>query len=310
MKRSLACALVLLAAPLSLLSSCATTTTRSLETSVARALVTSEQENQIGLQVKSDLETKQKIVYLTDPEVTGYVRGVADRVIALGKKDRDDVKWQVFVIDDKKTVNAFATPGGYLYVYRGLLELAENEAELAGVMAHETGHVVARHSARSLVAAYGLDAIAAMAAGNNPGLVAKIATSIASNGVMLSHSRADETEADEYGARYSGGAGYDPHGLITFFGRLQQKEGSSPKLLTYLSDHPATQDRIEHVNRFIAEQHITGTNLGTESYARIRQRLATLPTATPATTTAPAPAARPSGSPPPAAPPPAAPPPK
>lgn len=281
--------------------SCATTTTRSLETDLAKALVSTDQENQIGAQLKTDLETKQKIVYLTDPEVVGYVRGVADKVIQLGKKDRPDVQWQVFVIDDRKTVNAFATPGGYLYVYRGLLEMAQNEAELAGVMAHETGHVVARHAARSLVTAYGIDAIAAMAAGNNPGLLAKLTTSIASNGLMLTHSRADETEADEYGARYSSAAGYDPHGLTTFFTRLQQKEGNTPHVMAYLSDHPATQDRIDHLNGVIAQLPAPGRNLGAEAYAHIHQRLATLPSASPV-------AGSNSGAPPAAAPPAAAPP--
>jgi len=161
-------------------ASCATSTTRSVETDVAKALISPEQENQLGLQLKTELDTKQGIVYLNDPTVVAYVRGVADKVIAFGRKDRPEVTWQVFVIDDRKTVNAFATPGGYLYVYRGLLETAQNEAELAGVMAHETGHVVARHAARSLVASYGLEAVAGLAAGNNPGLAAQLATAIAS----------------------------------------------------------------------------------------------------------------------------------
>ena len=281
---------------------CATSATRTLESDLARTLVSTDQENQIGAQLKSDLETKQKIVYLSDPTVVASVRAIADKVIQFGKRDRPEVKWQVYVIDDRKTVNAFATPGGYLYVYRGLLEMAENEAELAGVMAHETGHVVARHAARSLVASYGLEAIAAMAAGDNPGLVTKLATSIASNGVMLSHSRADETEADEYGARYASAAGYDPHGLISFFQRLKQKTGDVSGLSAYLSDHPATQDRIDHLNGYIADQHLAGSYQGGASYARVRQRLATLPTAAPAAGAAPAA--------PPAAPPPAAPPPR
>ncbi len=282
---------------------CATAATRGLETDLAKAIVSTDQENQIGAQLKSDLETKQKIVYLTDAAVVGQVRAIADKVIQFGKKDRPEVQWQVFVIDDRKTINAFATPGGYLYVYRGLLEMAQNEAELAGVMAHETGHVVARHAARSLVAAYGLEAIAAMAAGNNPGLVAKLATSIAENGVMLSHSRADETEADEYGARYAAAAGYDPHGLISFFQRLKQKSGDVSGLTAYLSDHPATQDRIDHLNGYIAQQGVSGGDLGIPSYARMLQRLATLPTAAPAKPSA-------AGAPPAAAPPSAAPPPR
>lgn len=169
---------------------------------------------------------------------------VADKVIAFGKKERPEVQWQVNVIDDPKTVNAFATPGGYLYVYSGLILAADNEAELAGVMAHETGRVVARHSARQMVDAYGLQAISALVLGKNPGLLASLASGVGQKGFMLANSRSDETEADEYGARYAAAAGYDPHGLVTFFDKLRKREGSSPRILAILSDHPATPDRI------------------------------------------------------------------
>ena len=244
-----------------------------MEGDVAKVLISSDQENQLGLQLKTDLETKQGVVYMTDPEVVGYVRAVADKVITLGKRDRPDVSWQVYVIDDRKTVNAFATPGGYLYVYRGLLEMAQNEAELAGVMAHETGHVVARHAARSLVAAYGLDAVVSMATGDNPGLISQLASGIAAKGLLLAHSRQDETEADEYGARYSSQAGYDPHGITAFFEKLKAKEGSTSKLLVWLSDHPATAERISRINRYITEKGLGGSDLGQQRFEAVRRRL-------------------------------------
>jgi predicted Zn-dependent protease len=282
-----------------LVGGCATSTTRRLETDVAEVLVSPDQENQIGLQLKTELETKEGVVYLRDPTVVEYIRGVANNVIQFGKRDRPDVNWQVFVIDDSKTVNAFATPGGYLYVYRGLLEAAHNEAELAAVMAHETGHVVARHAARNMVAAYGVDAVAALAGGNNPGLLTQLGTTIAGQGLLLSHSRADETEADEYGARYAAAAGYDPRAFAAFFERLQRSEGRTPAALTYLSDHPATGDRIVHINEFIAARHLVGANLGADPYARMRKRLASLPPS-PAKRPAGAPPAAPAGAPPPA----------
>lgn len=307
MKKTPLCSVLLVSAAL---AACATSTTREVETTMAKVLISTDQENQLGLQVKNDLDQKQKIVYMTDPEVVTYVRGVADKVLQFGKRDRPDVQWQVFVIDDAKTVNAFATPGGYLYVYRGLLQTAVNEAELAGVMAHEAGHVVARHSARSLVAAYGLEAVTALALGNNPGLLSKITANIAGNGLMMAHSRADETEADEFGARYTSAAGYDPRGLVTLFEKFKAKEGNTPGILAYLSDHPASQDRINYLNSYMTKHGLTGAELGTAAYGRIRARLATLPTATPAAAGAPpslsaptAPAAKPAAKPPVAAPP-------
>jgi predicted Zn-dependent protease len=255
---------------------------RKTETAAAEVLISPDQENSLGLQVKNDLEQNQHVKYLNDPAVNIYVRGVADKVIAFGKQARPEVNWQVNVIDDPKTVNAFATPGGYLYVYSGLLMAADNEAELAGVMAHETGHVVARHSARQMVAQYGLDAITNLALGKNPGLAGQIASGIVTQGTLLAHSRADENEADEYGAKYSSQAGYDPHGLVSFFSKLQAQGGSTPRVLTYLSDHPATPDRITHVNDVIARNGLGGTDLGAARFAPIKQRLGGSVAATPA----------------------------
>ena len=253
---------------------CATTGFGTVEKGVAEVLISPEQENKLGLEFKQDLEQKQHVVYLNDPVVVNYVRSVANKVIAFGKRERPDVTWQVNVIDDPKTVNAFATPGGYLYVYSGLILTASNEAELAGVMAHETGHVVARHAARQMVDAYGLQAITALALGKNPGLLASLGAAVGSKGFMLANSRSDETEADEYGARYAAAAGYDPHGLVTFFDKLRKQEGNSPRLLAILSDHPATPDRIDHVNAYIRQHNLHGATVNAPAFVSIKQRVA------------------------------------
>lgn len=277
MKRSvvsvlLACTLTPLAA---LSTSCASAASayRSAETTAAKLLISTEQESQLGLQVKQELEQKQNVKYLADPVVVNYVREVAGRVLEFAKKDRADVKWEVNVIDDPKTVNAFATPGGYLYVYTGLLQLADNEAELAGVMGHEAGHVVARHSARQMVNAYGLEAVTSMALGKNPNLLAQLGATVAAKGALLAHSRSDEDEADEYGARYSSQAGYDPHGITTFFEKLKATEGSTSKIMVWLSDHPATADRISRIKRYITEKGLGGSDLGQQRFEAVRRRL-------------------------------------
>ena len=268
----LACALTPLFA---LSTSCASTVKayRTAETAAAKLLMPIEQENQLGLQVKQELEQKQNVKYSSDQVVVNYVREVAGRILEHAKKDRADVKWEVNVIDDLKTVNAFATPGGYLYVYTGLLQLADNEAELAGVMGHEAGHVVARHSARQMVSAYGLEAVTSMALGKNPNLLTKVGATLAAKGTLLAHSRSDEDEADEYGARYSSQAGYDPHGIITFFEKLKAKEGNTPKIMVWLSDHPATADRITRINQHIDEKALGGSDLGQQRFEAIRRRL-------------------------------------
>ncbi|MFL5271875.1 MAG: peptidase M48, partial [Anaeromyxobacteraceae bacterium] len=89
----------------------------SAETTLAKALVSDDQESHIGLQVKQELEQKEHVKYLDDAEIVAFVRSITGRILPLAEKDRPGVKWQVQVIDDPKTVNAFATPGGYLYVF-------------------------------------------------------------------------------------------------------------------------------------------------------------------------------------------------
>lgn len=240
------------------LGGCAERQRVAAETAVAKALISDEQETQLGMQVQQELQ-KQNVRYLDDPEVTAYVRAITAKIFPLAEKDRPGVKWSVRVIDDPNVVNAFATPGGFLYVYTGLLLAAADTAEVAGVLGHESGHVVARHSARQMVDAYGLEAVTSLALGKNPGLLTQVASGVAGKGAMLANSRWDETEADEYGARYTSGSGYDPRGLVTFFQKLQAQEGKQPKALAWLSDHPATPDRIQHVEEYIKSHHLGGT---------------------------------------------------
>lgn len=242
------------------------------ETAAAQILVSDEQEKQIGQQVQEELK-KEKIKYLEDPQVNDYVLGLARKIYPHAAKDRPNVPWNTHVVDDPKTVNAFATPGGHLYIITGLLLAADNEAEVAGVLSHEVGHVVGRHSARQMVQAFGLQTIAAVALGKDPGTLAKIATTIGTQGALLAHSRSDENEADEYGARYASAAGYDPKGLATFFQKLGAQEGKVPQVFTWLSTHPATPDRIAHVNAFIAQNNLRGSDLGADRLALVKQRI-------------------------------------
>ena len=240
--------------------------------SVAKALVSDDQEKQLGDQVKQELD-KQGTKYVQDPEVVNYVQGVAKKIFVSADKDRPGVDWHVYVIDDPKQVNAFATPGGNLFVYTGLLMAADNEAELAGVWGHESGHVVARHSARQMVDAMGLETVIGMTLGNNPNQLAQVAATLAAKGALLSYSREDESAADEYGARYASAAGYYPHGLITFFQKLQKMEGDVPAFSKYLSDHPATADRISHLQQYIPAHNLGGSELGADRLKPIKARL-------------------------------------
>jgi predicted Zn-dependent protease len=256
----------------------------NVEKAVADAAISDQDEAKIGLQVKQELETKQQVRFVSDPEIVGYVNRVAEPVLRAASRDRK-VAWKVHVVDDPKTVNAFATPGGYLYVYTGLILASDNDAELAGVWGHEAAHVTERHSARAMVNAYGLQSVLQLALGRNPGLLGQIAGTVAGQGTLLAHGRASETEADESGARYTNAAGNDPRGLVTFFQKLEKEQGNTPGVLAWLSTHPNPGDRVKALNETIRAQRLTATG-GKDNAAlnAVKQRIRALPpgpTATP-----------------------------
>ncbi len=253
-------------------SACSTQQRVQAETTLAQAIVSDEQSRQIGEQVHAELDAKG-VRYATDGTINGYVSNISGGIFSIAKSDRPGMDYHVHVIEDPKTVNAFATPGGHIYVYTGLLVAAENEAEVAGVLAHETGHIVGRHIERAMVNAYGLQALASMALGKNPSLTQELATSIAATGFLRAHGRSEEIEADEYGARYASRTRYDPRAMITFFEKLGAGEARAPAGLAWLRTHPMAQDRIDILRRYIRENGLTGTVLNEARHQQIRRRL-------------------------------------
>jgi predicted Zn-dependent protease len=242
------------------MAGCTTVQRQQTERAVAEVLISDEQEFALGLQVHEELK-KQNTKFNEDQVVGLYVEGLAKKLIEQANRDRK-VEWMWYVIDDPNTINAFATPGGRIYVYTGLLLAADSEAEVIGVLGHEIGHVVARHSARQLVAANGLEAVANMALGKNAGEVSKLAAGLAGKGAMLAYGRDMELEADTYGARYAAGAGYDPHALATFFEKLRAKYGDTGPVMTLFSTHPSNTDRVNRLTAYIAENHLSGSETG------------------------------------------------
>lgn len=249
----------------------------------AELLVSAEQENMLGAQLKAELEKgtaeMPAIKYLQDPALRAYILGLADKVVAIGKAERPEFTWTTEVIDDPTQVNAFATPGGYLYVFSGLLRAADNEAEVIGVMGHEVGHVLARHYARQLVKTYTLQGVIALALGQDAQGLTGLAANVLAQGYLLSHSRDAETEADEYGARLASQAGYDPNALGTFFAKLQALMGETPSILKYVMGHPLASDRQAHITAYIAEKKLA---IGATNAAMFQTMRAKLPAGLPA----------------------------
>jgi predicted Zn-dependent protease len=215
------------------LCGCATTGPQGQQSFV---LISTEQEVRIGAGV--DQSIRQEFKVLADPKLDTYINQVGERVAV--HADRKDVAYTFTVLNDD-VVNAFAAPGGYIYITTGLLKAAHNEAEIAAVL----GHVVGRHSVRKLQTAYGVGLATDLILGDRQTLQAIIG--IATQVVLLKNSRDDEFEADEFGIKYAVAAGYDPQAMLSFFQTLLQLQGSaSPSgLAGWFSTHPATEDRIQ-----------------------------------------------------------------
>lgn len=184
--------------------------------------------------------------------VAAYVNEIGRKVSA--NTERPDVQYRFFVIDSPM-VNAFALPGGYIYISRGLLALANNEAEVAAVLAHETGHVTGRHTAerysRSVVTSLGANILSAALDSSG----ASQALGLGSNLYLSSYSRSQESEADSLGLRYMSNAGYDPAAMTAFLSSLQAQSGLEARLagkqggeFSYFSTHPATGERVSQTN--------------------------------------------------------------
>jgi predicted Zn-dependent protease len=108
-------------------------------------------------------------------------------------------------------------------------------------------------------------------------MVAQIAAGLTGQSALLAHGRGAELEADEYGARYTSAAGYDPKGIATFFEKIRAEQGSTPAFLTFLSSHPATEERISKVNQYVAQNNLTGSDLGADRIAAIKAKLKARP---------------------------------
>ncbi len=250
---------------------CAGTTRTQTETAATNLLLPPEDEAKLGQQIEAELG--KQVRFVSDPRVTSYVTDLSQKIFQAARTESPNLAVKVHVIDDPKTVNAFATPGSQLYVYTGLLLTANDEAELAGVLGHETGHIVARHPARQMVDQFGLETLSSIVLGQGAPTLARLGSQVAEQGYLLANSRTDETEADEFGARFASKAQFDPQALGQFLQRISAKSGEPPGVLVFLSDHPSTPNRVSHLQQYIAQNHLTGQRGDTSNLAALKQVL-------------------------------------
>jgi hypothetical protein len=200
-----------------------------------------EKQIAMGKQAAQQVEAQMKLV--TDPVVTEYVNRVGQNIV---RNSDSQVPFTIKVVDSDE-INAFALPGGYFFVNSGLVLAADEEAELAGVMAHEIGHVAACHYARESTRAnlMQLASIPLIFVGGAVGYAGYEASGLAGMMGIMKFSRGFETEADYLGLEYMYKSGYDPNAFISFFEKVQAQEKKKPGTLAKaFSTHPQTPDRI------------------------------------------------------------------
>ncbi len=240
----------------------------------------SEQEElEIGKQASEEIEKQEPI--LQDSAVQSYLDGLGQQLVRFS--GRSDIPYS-FKVVDAADVNAFALPGGYIYVNRGLIRAADNESELAGVLAHEIGHVVGRHSAEQVrklqLTGLGLGILGAILGDKGRGgQIAAVASQLVATGVFLKFSREAEREADRLGAQNLYDARYDPRGMVTLFDKLAQMRQSRPNAVeAFFSSHPDPAERAENVNDLIASfPNRSNLRRNSADFDRIKRRLDRLP---------------------------------
>ncbi len=211
-------------------------------------------DKKLGLQVQEEIESKPSeypiLPKSTYPKSYEYIREMTEMIINSGNVAyKDDFAWVVKIIQDDNTLNAFCTPGGYIYVYTGLIKYLNTADDLAGVMGHEIAHADRRHSIKQLEKQYGISLLLSIALGESASQTAQIAGQLAGKGTILAFSRGAESEADEYSVRYLSGTSYACNGAATFFEKLTA-EGKSGGTPSFLSTHPSPDNRVEDINNF------------------------------------------------------------
>jgi predicted Zn-dependent protease len=216
------------------------------------SLMSEAQEIDLGRQM--DTEVRREMGLYNDPELQRYVESVGMRLAK--QSDRPNLPWH-FTVVDSPAVNAFALPGGYIYLTRGIMPFLDNEAQLAGVLGHEIGHVTARHAAQQYTkatsAGLGLTLLSIFVPEARPfGGLAENALGL----LFLKHGRDAERQADTLGAQYAARTGWDPSGvagMLNTLARLDEAAGSRKGVPNWLSTHPAPADRVREVQATVEQ---------------------------------------------------------
>ena len=238
-----------------------------------------DEEREMGLAVAE--QAAREMPLLQDEPVVRFVRELGAYIVRRADTTGRDYEFRVI---DSEVPNAFAIPGGFIFVNRGILDRAETASELAGVLAHEIGHVVERHGLEQMAKAQNTSTIVSLVyvlLGRTPGGAEQVALQVAGSAWMAKHSREAEREADRVAVVYLARAGIDPRGMPHFFQKLLDEDRNSPnELLAWFSTHPLTEDRIADTEAMIAQLPAEAVERAAgdlPQFAQMRRRLAELP---------------------------------
>lgn len=231
------------------------------------------QDVELGKQVDSEISLNHKdfpkVNEVGNEEIYQYVRGIVKKILDEGNVEYSkDFAWQVTLINNITTQNAFVTPGGYIYIYTGLIKFLDSEDQLAGVLGHEIAHAAKRHSTKQLSKMLGLQVLADAALGDKE-TVKTVATAL----VGLSFSRAHETQADSMSVIYLCPTGYNAAGASGFFKKIQGN--ASPP--TWLSTHPNPSNRIQNIDGKHKELGCKGTETFHSRFEKMKLLLDKIP---------------------------------
>jgi beta-barrel assembly-enhancing protease len=248
----------------------------------AMQLISVKDEIEIGQQAQTEI--RRQVPELTDQQTRRYVESLGRRLAS--HASGADYPYS-FTVANQAELNAFALPGGPIWINRGILQTAAHESQVAGVLAHEVAHVARRHSAQQLTKATvagGLLGLLGSVLGHDRGAGAVATQAVAgftANSFMLKFSRDDEREADREGVRIMRAAGFDPRGMVEFMQVLRSQQGRNPGAVEqFLSTHPAPADRVRELER-LAGAAPAGGRRDSDEFQQIRSRLAQLPPAPP-----------------------------
>ncbi|MBK9211555.1 MAG: M48 family metalloprotease [Saprospiraceae bacterium] len=232
-------------------------------------LIPESQDKELGQQLNLEIQNNPKEYPLLQKKgneaAYAYVEKLVKNILNSGQiKHKDDYPWDVSIIDNDTILNAFASPGGYVYVYTGLIKFLDSEDQLIGVLGHEIAHADLRHSTSQMSQRYGTQLSADILLGKNAAMVKEIVSGLAG----LSYSRNHESQADEYAVRYTCGTEYNAKGVAGFFEKMKGR----PSPPQFLSTHPNPENRVKAINKLADSLKCGGRVTNEAAYALFKKK--------------------------------------